>query len=54
MENQNPAARYTCSEYRDEMTLLALKQKIADPDLQEDEKNRLKEEIARLEKKIGF
>jgi hypothetical protein len=54
MENQKPAARYTCSEYREEMILLALRQKLADPDLHEKEKIRLKEEVAELEKKIGF
>ena len=54
MENQNSKTVYTCSEYREEMTLLALRQKLADPDLHEKEKVRLMEEVAELEKKIGF
>lgn len=45
---------YTCNEYREEMMLLALRQKLADPGLRENERSRLKEEIAELEKKIGF
>ncbi len=54
MESQKPKTVYTCSEYREEMTLLALRQKLADPDLHEKERIRLKEEVAELEKKIGF
>lgn len=37
---------YTCNDYREEMMLLALRQKLADSDLYEDERSRLKEEIA--------
>ena len=46
--------RYTCNEYREEMILLALRQKLHDPDLPESEKEYLREEITRLEEKIGF
>ncbi len=49
-----PPPTYTCNEYREEMMLLALRQKLADSNLDEDEKVRLKEEIAELEDKIGF
>ena len=46
--------RYTCKEYREEMILLALRQKLHNHDLPESEKEHLREEITRLEEKIGF
>ncbi len=53
--NQDSASnRYTCNEYREEMILLGLRQKFHNPDLPESEKGYLREEITRLEEKIGF
>ncbi len=52
--SQSSPAIYTCNDYREEMVLLALRQKLAGHDLLEDEKRKLKKEIAELEKKIGF
>lgn len=46
--------RYTCNEYREEMILLGLQKRLADPDLTEAEKKVLLEEIARVEKRMGL
>ena len=45
---------YTCNEYRQEMVLLALRRKLLLADLTEEERQRLSEEIARLEEEIGM
>ena len=45
---------YTCNEYREEMILLTLRRKLAGDGLGEDERRRLGEEIARLEKHMGM
>lgn len=45
---------YTCKEYREEMILLALQQKLQRSDLTENERRTLLAEITRLEEKIGF
>jgi hypothetical protein len=45
---------YTCKEYREEMILLALQQKLQLPDLTEEERIALLAEITRLEEKIGL
>ncbi len=51
---QPTGSQYTCNEYRQEMILLALRQKLQRPDLSADERQKLAQEIARLEKDIGF
>ena len=54
-DNQkNKTSRYTCSEYREEMVILALRQKLLKATLTDKEKDELEKEIFRLEKKIGF
>ncbi|WP_457577065.1 hypothetical protein [Desulfomarina sp.] len=54
-QNRNDARNiYTCSEYREEMTLLALKRKLAESRLDNDEKSALEQEIAELEHRIGM
>jgi len=45
---------YTCNDYRQEMILLGLRQRLQQADLSEEEKAKLAEEIARLEKAIGL
>lgn len=45
---------YTCNEYREEMMLLTLRRKLQNDGLDEDERRRLGEEIARLEKHMGM
>jgi hypothetical protein len=46
--------QYTCNDYREEMILLALRHKLQQSDLSDEERAKLKKEIARLEKAIGF
>ncbi len=45
---------YTCCEYREEMMLLALRRKLAESKLDNNEKTALEKEIAELETKIGM
>jgi hypothetical protein len=47
-------SQYTCKDYREEMILLALRQKLQLPHLTDEEKTKLTEEIVRLEKALGF
>ncbi|WP_319521173.1 hypothetical protein [uncultured Desulfosarcina sp.] len=46
--------KYTCTEYREEMVLLGLKRRLADPALPEKEKQVLKERISQLEQEMGM
>jgi hypothetical protein len=48
------SSTYTCNEYREEMILLALRQKLHNPDLSRKDKDKLEKEIIELEAKIGF
>ena len=52
--NQEQASPYTCNDYRQEMILLAMRRKLQDGGLAEDERRRLHEEIVRLEKRMGM
>ena len=45
---------YTCTEYREEMVLLGLKRRLADPALDPGEKARLEKEIKKLEAQMGM
>ena len=56
MTHNQDAAKpvYTCNEYREEMILLALRRRLQQPDLAEEERKRLIGEIARLEKEFDF
>lgn len=53
-DQKKGAFQYTCNEYREEMILLALRQKLQRSDLTENERTKLVQEIADLEKTIGF
>jgi len=46
--------KYTCTEYREEMVLLGLKRRLADPDLPEKEKRVLRERVSQLEQEMGM
>ena len=48
----NPNQKPTCSDYRQEMILLGLRQRLAKEDLSEPEKKAIKAEIEKLEKEI--
>lgn len=45
---------YTCSEYREEMILLALRRRLENGRLNEEERHRLIKEIKELEKQMGM
>jgi lipoprotein NlpI len=46
--------QYTCREYREEMIVLALRQKLRRPDLSDEERAKLQKEIGRLEEAMGL
>ena len=46
--------KYTCSEYREEMTLLALQKQLSQIGLSEEEKKRISDEIKKLESKMDM
>jgi len=60
MQKNNPFEKdslsntYTCNEYREEMVLLALKQKLHNSELSESERHDLENQIGKLEKQIDF
>ena len=45
---------YTCTEYRQEMVLLGLKRRLADPALDPSEKKQIEKEIKILEAQMGM
>jgi len=45
---------YTCLDYRKEMNLLGLRNRLNAPELYEEEKQRILAEIRRLEEEIGM
>lgn len=49
-----PEHRYTCQEYREEMILAALQRNLQRPELSAEERERLQQEIDRLEKAMGL
>jgi len=50
----SPKKPYTCSDYRQEMMLASLRKQLSDPDLGPEDKQRLEEQIAQLEKQMGL
>ena len=46
--------RYTCVDYRQEMMLAGLRKQLHDPFLDEREKERIKEQVRRLETEMGL
>lgn len=50
----HPAGKYTCNEYRAEMILLALHNKLRQVHLDETERRKILQEIACLEKIVGL
>ena len=51
MEHKKP---YTCAEYREEMMLLGLKQRLNHKNLSEEEKEAISREIKKLEIAMGI
>jgi hypothetical protein len=54
MKIEHKPRAYTCQEYREEMILLALQKRLSAKDLTPEEKDRLQEEIALVEAKMGI
>lgn len=46
--------KYTCNEYREEMILAGLRQRLATAQLSSDERAELIKEIEKIEEKMGF
>lgn len=46
--------RYTCAEYREEMMLAGLQRTLHKTDLTSEERKKLEQQIAELEKKMGL
>jgi hypothetical protein len=49
-----PTMKYTCTEYREEMTLLALRKQLGQNGLSDEEKKRISDEIKKLEAKMDM
>ena len=49
-----PPSKYTCNEYREEMILLGLKRRLADPTLSDTERRELADRIHQLEQAMGM
>ena len=52
--NMNGKPKYTCHEYREEMILLGLQNRLNAEDLKEEEKKAILKEIEELEKKMDM
>ncbi len=46
--------KYTCTQYREEMLLLALRRQVAQENLTEEQKKELQEKIRKLEKEMDM
>lgn len=53
-DTKPPSSKYTCNEHREEMILLGMRQQLQRNDLTEEQRERLKKDIAKLEKEMGF
>lgn len=53
-DTKTRASKYTCNEHREEMILLGMRQQLQRNDLTEEQRAKLIEEIAQLEKEMGF
>ena len=54
MQKNNPAPKYTCNQYREEMILLGLQKRLASPGLTAEEREGLLKEIERVEQEMGM
>ncbi|MGD9730790.1 MAG: hypothetical protein AB7U45_01305 [Desulfamplus sp.] len=53
-ENIKKTFKYTCNEYREEMILASLRQRLSNQNLSEAERAALISEIQKIEKEMGF
>ncbi len=54
IDRMRPGMKYTCTEYREEMLLLALRKQLSRNGLSDEEKRRISEEIRKLEAKMDM
>ena len=54
MKEKSTSNRYTCNEYREEMILAGLRKQLAQKDLSENERQKIKKAIRELEEAMGF
>ncbi|MBF0376990.1 MAG: hypothetical protein HQK72_05860 [Desulfamplus sp.] len=54
LPDSNNKLKYTCNEYREEMILASLRQRLANAELTEEQKHILINEIEKIEKEMGF
>ncbi len=54
MKEPEPAGKYTCNEYREEMILLGLQKRLSSKGLTPREKEILLKEIAKVERQMGI
>lgn len=52
--NKKVSSQYTCNDYRAEMIILSLQKQLQQPDLSDEKRKQLLDELARLEKEFGF
>lgn len=48
------SSKYTCQDYRQEMILVGLQRRLNDPDISDEEKRNVIDEIQRLELEMQF
>ncbi len=54
IKNDNTSGPYTCNEYREEMILLGLRRRLMENGLNDTERQRLRDEINKIEKEMGL
>ncbi|MBF0572585.1 MAG: hypothetical protein HQK69_02320 [Desulfamplus sp.] len=54
LPNSNDKLKYTCNEYREEMILASLRQRLTNSELTEEQRYILIKEIEKIEKEMGF
>lgn len=53
-EKAQKSSKYTCNDYRMEMSLLGMRRQICNTELSDREKEKLQNEIDQLEKELGL
>ncbi len=54
MEKKDNKPRYTCREYREEMTLLGLRRLLEKKDLPSTEREKIEKKIKKIEEEMGL
>ncbi len=53
-DSTNNKLKYTCNEYREEMILVSLRQRLLNESLSQEERQTLINQIDKIEKEMGF